>query len=227
VHEPPLEWTFSTMTSHGSISLSDRDVENLVTAHYDFVWRFLMRLGVHEADAEDMAQHVFLVLNAHRDAPEPGNERAYLAGVARRVASTYRRSQRRRREAATEPPDAADTAPNPEESASSRRVVAELDAILASALDDAEREAFVLFEIEQFTTIEIAAALGIPVGTVSSRLRRARSKFTEAAREVWSLRTIHMSGESDPSAPEHMLGGLLEAKSNTIVTGHFQRGQRR
>jgi len=49
--------------------------------------------------------------------------------------------------------------------------------LLAAALmhmPDELREAFVLFEIEELTAPEAAAALGIPVGTIASRVRRAR-----------------------------------------------------
>ena len=45
------------------------------------------------------------------------------------------------------------------------------------------REMFVLFEIEELNAAEVAAALGIPVGTVASRVRRARDPPRAPARE--------------------------------------------
>jgi RNA polymerase sigma-70 factor (ECF subfamily) len=42
-----------------------------------------------------------------------------------------------------------------------------------------QRAVFVLFEVEQMTLVEIASLLGIPRGTVASRLRKARSEFYE------------------------------------------------
>lgn len=51
-------------------------------------------------------------------------------------------------------------------------------------LPDAQREVFLLYELEQFSGEEIAEQLGIPVGTVRSRLRLAREAFR---REVESI----------------------------------------
>ncbi len=168
-------------------TIDDAGVERLVVLHFDFIWRFLLRLGVGEADAEDLAQQVFLVLNAHRDAATSGTVRAYLVGVARRIASTYRRSQRRRRDVvADDTPDQTDVSPSPEELADRGRAAVVLDRILETRMTEAEREVFVLFEIEELSMSEIAGALAIPSGTVASRLRRARTQF-QAALSAWRL----------------------------------------
>jgi len=175
------------MPSDLSSPMDDAGVRKMVVEHFDFVWRFLRRLGVGEADVDDMAQQVFLVLNSHRGAPCGGSERAYLAGVARRIASTYRRTQRRRREVAAEPvAELQDLSPSPEELADRSRAGVLLDKILEAAMTEEEREVFVLFEIEQVTMSEIALSLSIPPGTVASRLRRARTRF-EAAVAAWRL----------------------------------------
>lgn len=54
-----------------------------------------------------------------------------------------------------------------------------LDAVLAT-LTDERREVFVLYELEGLTGAEIAEHLGVPAGTVASRLRRARADFEAA-----------------------------------------------
>ena len=69
---------------------------------------------------------------------------------------------------------------DPEQLLDQRRARQQLDSILAD-LPDALREPFVMFEIEGFGQREIAEALGIPAGTVASRLRRARVAFTRVA----------------------------------------------
>jgi RNA polymerase sigma-70 factor (ECF subfamily) len=56
-----------------------------------------------------------------------------------------------------------------------------LDGLLASLSDDA-REVFVLFELEAMSTAGIAQALSLPMGTVASRLRRAREEFDAATK---------------------------------------------
>src|SRR6187402_3874980 len=63
--------------------------------HFDYVWRLLRRLGVHEASVDDAAQLVFLTLSAKLAQVVLGKERAFLTGTAFRVASNQRRGERR------------------------------------------------------------------------------------------------------------------------------------
>ena len=66
-----------------------------------------------------------------------------------------------------------------------------LDRVLDGMPDDL-RTAFVLFEIEGFSLRELAELCDIPLGTVSSRLRRAREAFHEGAQRM--RRSWHPSG---------------------------------
>jgi RNA polymerase sigma-70 factor (ECF subfamily) len=64
---------------------------------------------------------------------------------------------------------------------------------LLDQLDVQKREVFVLGELEQFTLLEIAEALGINPSTASTRLRAARREFERAAQrhrrcDTWKLR---------------------------------------
>src|SRR5262245_38238843 len=63
---------------------------------FGFVWRYLRRMGLSEADADDAAQQVFVVLARKLDAIEPAKERAFLCGTCARVLSELRRTHRRR-----------------------------------------------------------------------------------------------------------------------------------
>jgi RNA polymerase sigma-70 factor, ECF subfamily len=149
----------------------------LVTHHHGKVWRSLRRLGVWESDADDATQQVFMV--AHRRLADivPENEQAFLLQTALRVASDFRRTRRRRHEVETgEIPSLADTAANPEEATDRLRARALLDRVLDAMSVDLRR-VFVLFELEELTTPEVAEVLHIPRGTVASRLRRAREDF--------------------------------------------------
>jgi RNA polymerase sigma-70 factor (ECF subfamily) len=55
------------------------------------------------------------------------------------------------------------------------------------------RAVFVLFELEELPTAEIASLVGVPVGTVASRLRRARGEFHRIAARL-RARAGHVGG---------------------------------
>jgi RNA polymerase sigma-70 factor (ECF subfamily) len=150
----------------------------LVDETFDFIWRSLRGMGVPADSVDDAAQQVFLVAAQKLDEIEPGRERAFLYGTAHGVAANARRARARRREVLDE--DAVrghvDAAPSGEALVELEERRALLDRILASMADDL-REVFVLFVLEGLTAPEIAELVGVPVGTVASRLRRAREAF--------------------------------------------------
>jgi RNA polymerase sigma-70 factor, ECF subfamily len=155
-----------------------------VTAHFGFVWRSLLRLGVPRPDAEDALQQVFLVASHKLDAVEPGRERTFLFAVALRIASRAHRTRQRRREVLdAEPAERADPAPGADEQIDHARARAALDAIL-EAMPLELRAVFVLYELERATMAEIAVLLDLREGTVASRLRRARQHFQAAVRRL-------------------------------------------
>jgi len=163
--------------ARGTLGKPETRARALVNDHFDFVWRLLRRLGVPEADADDAAQQVFIV-GTRRLADIPlGNERTFLYGAALRVASTLRRnSARRERFIRSVAGDSEASARSPHDELERRRALAFLDQLLSS-MDDDQREIFVLCEIEELTAPQVAAIVGVPVGTVASRLRRARHSF--------------------------------------------------
>ncbi len=155
--------------------------EAFARAHVDFAWRVARRLGLAPADADDVAQKAMLIATSKLDSVKPGSEQAFVYGTVANLVSKVFRSRRRHPE---EPEEAAeeplDHEANPERLLEQRRARGTLDAILAALTPDL-RAAFVLFEIEGLSQPEIAEALGIPLGTVASRLRRAREEFTRVA----------------------------------------------
>jgi RNA polymerase sigma-70 factor (ECF subfamily) len=155
-------------------------LQALIADHHAFVWRSLRRLGVPDCDVDDASQQVFLV--AHRRMAEivPESGRSFLFQTALRVAADWRRAHKRRGEqTGMDLLDVPDGAANPEELMDQRRARALLDRVLVGMPMDL-RAVFVLFELEEMTMIEIAALSDIPLGTVASRLRRARQAFQEA-----------------------------------------------
>ena len=159
-------------------------VQALVTEHFRLVWGWMLRLGVPRADAEDALQQVFLVASGKLDAIEPGRERPFLFGVTLRIASRAHRTRQRRREVlVAEPAEPSDPAPGVEEQLDRARARVALEEILDSMPIEL-RAVFVLFELEQATTSDIAALLELPSGTVASRLRRAREHFQAAVKRL-------------------------------------------
>jgi RNA polymerase sigma-70 factor, ECF subfamily len=152
-------------------------LRHLVDAHYDAVWRVLRRLGVPSHEADDAAQRVFVVTARRLDEIEPAREYAYIMGIAVRTASEIRRTLRRRREdAASDEADWPDLADGPEALLDRKRARVLLDAIVGTMPLEL-RTIFVLRELEGMSLPEIAALQAIPLGTATSRLRRARELF--------------------------------------------------
>jgi RNA polymerase sigma-70 factor, ECF subfamily len=156
--------------------------EALYRAHARFVAAFARRLGIPEAELEDVVQEVFII--AHRKggyAPGKATPRSWLGAITLRVASQARRTRRRRREASQADALASLQSPagSPHHVTEARDSLARVQAAL-ERLDMSHRAVFVMFEIEGERCEDIARALNVPVGTVYSRLHKARARFRSA-----------------------------------------------
>jgi RNA polymerase sigma-70 factor (ECF subfamily) len=152
----------------------------MAVQHLDFVWRCLRRLGIPESDADDAAQEVFLIVAPRLDSIPEEKERAFLFATAARIAANARRALHRRNKAYDNYSHALpDVSVSQEQLSDQLRARELLDQIL-DEMPDELREIFVLFELEELSIAEIAEAVQIPMGTVGSRLRRAREAFNEA-----------------------------------------------
>jgi RNA polymerase sigma-70 factor (ECF subfamily) len=160
-------------------------LRGMVADHFDTVWHSLRRLGVSVAGVDDGAQQVFMVAARRLNEIEIGGERRYLLGIAVRVASDARRAVARRREVPLDPKAAAESTlllarpRQPDEELEQKRELALL-AELLDEMPDELREAFVLFELEELSAPEVGRVLDIPIGTVASRVRRARERLRES-----------------------------------------------
>jgi RNA polymerase sigma-70 factor (ECF subfamily) len=174
---------------------------------FDYVYRSLVRMGVPPADAEDLAQEVFLVMWRRRadwDAERP--LRPWLFGVALRVAHEYR--HRRKREAPVGIADQTDERPPADDQIAAVRARALVLQAIAT-LPEKQRAVLILHEIEGTPMREVAEALSIPLFTAYTRLRAARKSFARAVRRIELLRR-----GSDPAADQAML--LAEERTRVV-----------
>ena len=160
------------------------DTARVYRNHADFVYRSLQHLGVPEADLEDVLQEVFVVVH-RRLGSYDGSSRltTWLFGICLRLASRHRRRGRLWLRCHADSESEPDPSGSPEKSCSAREARALLDRALAG-LSLQHRAVFVLFEVEGQSGPEIAELLGIPVGTVHSRLHVARRKVTRALERI-------------------------------------------
>jgi RNA polymerase sigma-70 factor (ECF subfamily) len=154
-------------------------------AHVAGLWRVVARLGVPAHQVDDIVQETFLAAGRRRADIGPGQERAFLVATAIRLCSNYRRRAHVRREM-NEGNDFGDEpshAPNAEQLLIDKRWRELLERMLGE-LSESHRTVFVLYELEGFSVPEIAGLLELAVGTVSSRLARARAHFAELAAAI-------------------------------------------
>ncbi len=152
--------------------------------HGAFIWRVLHHMGVRQPMIEDVYQEVFLVV--HRRLHTFNGLSAmttWLYKICLRVAAAYRRKAHFRYESLIDDWSklelAGPLAATPERELVTARRARQLDLILDS-MPLKYRVVFVMVDVEGLSTEEIAETLGAPVGTIYSRLHRARHHFERA-----------------------------------------------
>ena len=165
--------------------MTDFDFRSIFNEHKDAVYRFAWRMLASPQAAEDVTQDCFLELLRSPDRYDSTRApmRPYLLGVARNLVLKRWRAENRwtaldddtRIE---EPPDAV------------RLDLAERVAHAVRSLPPLQREALVLAEYEELTLEEVASAVEAEVGTVKSRLHRARENLRRTlaplGRSTWN-----------------------------------------
>lgn len=176
----------------------DLDAFNrLVLAYQDLVYTQAYRMMGDTEAAEDAAQEAFISAYHHLNSYRGGSFRGWLLRIVTNVCYDELRRRKRRPTIPLEPLDAedeevespgwlADMAELPEESA----IRAELRRAIQRCLDElpAEFKAMVvLVDIQGLDYQEAAQAARAPVGTVKSRLARARMRLRDCLLAVWEL----------------------------------------
>jgi RNA polymerase sigma-70 factor (ECF subfamily) len=161
-------------------SVSFRDV---FARYAPYVVGLVRRLGVREAEVEDVAQEVFIVV--HRQLPSfegRSSIKTWLCGISLRTVANHRRKVMRRRESNIEvsgellaPPDQDALL---ERKDSANNLLRALDTLTPKL-----REVFVLYEIEELPMLDIARTLGCPRFTAYTRLHAARAALRQRLAE--------------------------------------------
>ncbi len=161
-------------------SMAEPEVFTIIfDRYYRSVYSYLSR-RVGRTIADDLAGETFVRAFERRSSYDPRFERAlpWLLGIAINLLAHHRRSEARQLRALAaaagfEPREAAPI--DGSRVASSERLVSGLE-----QLDDYDREALLLYAWGDLAYADIAQVLGIPIGTVRSRLNRARAKLRQA-----------------------------------------------
>ena len=148
------------------------DARNLIEAHYESLYRYAYRLCGSAADADDLTQEAFgKALARLAQLRDPDRGKAWLFRILRNLYLHRVRDRKRHR---TVPLDAVgdlpEDAPDPPPAVDPGRLQVALD-----GLDETFRTPLILFYFEDFSYRDIAEQMGLPIGTVMSRLARAKN----------------------------------------------------
>ncbi len=168
--------------------------EPTMLPHLDAAYNLARWLLRHEHDAEDAVQDAFLRAHRSFDRFRGGDGRAWLLTIVRNVC--YSRLRQGRQAAAPEPFDDEMHSTSQDHPAETNAAIwrETHGALLQAALEKLApefREVLVLHELEGLAYREIAAVAEIPVGTVMSRLARARRKLETEARSLAGKDSTH------------------------------------
>ena len=134
--------------------------------------------------ADDLAAEVFVAAFAQRQRYDlaRGSARPWLYGIATNLIGTHWRQEQRRYRALART-DARQVSPSDEDLVADRVSASAVGPALAAALaalEAGDRDVLLLVALADLGNREVAQALGIPYGTVGSRLNRARKRLREA-----------------------------------------------
>jgi RNA polymerase sigma-70 factor, ECF subfamily len=166
-------------SSPDAVSASPLGFREIHDAYFGFIWRYAANRGVPAMAIDDVVQEVFVVVH-NRLASFEGRSslKTWLAGIAYNVVRGYVRKPGNRAagDYLDDEQQLLTHGVSPAEELERKRALEVLDHLL-DKMSDVQREVFILCEIEQLSSVEIAEALGINENTVRTRLLAARKLF--------------------------------------------------
>ena len=162
----------------------ERAFDTLYSRHMPPVYRYALRMTGSASDADDVVQDLFLALirNARGYDPERGELRSYLYGLARRLILRRLPAELPTNDDTPEPAVEDD----PFERLDLNQRLESVRAAVAS-LPASYREVVALCDLEELSYADAAVTIGCAVGTVRSRLHRARAMLLDRM-EKWKCR---------------------------------------
>ena len=175
-HSAPDDAELLRRISHGA----QNAFRELVNRHSRYLYGIAYSLTGNAADADDVVQETFVAILNSKFRGESA-VRTWLVQILVRRAAMLRRSRKRATAAIDRSVTQSGSRDNVAERASGiAGTDARLDlSVMLQVLSPEHRQVIVLREIEGMTYEEMAAALGVPRGTVESRLHRARMELRE------------------------------------------------
>ena len=159
--------------------------EELILPHMDAAYNLARFMTRDAAAADDVVQEALLRAYRSFSSYRGGDPKSWVLAIVRNCCSSFLAAVARDRSTSTIGLDSIEGShhDNPEHAALRQ---SEVDAVRAMIADLPEpfREALVLRELEDLSYKQIAQVTGVPVGTVMSRLARARQMLREAAEAI-------------------------------------------
>lgn len=151
---------------------SQRRVQQLVDEHYVSLYRYAYRLSGSPADAEDLTQEAFCKAQMRlQQLRDPGRAKAWLFSILRNAFLHHRRSDQHQRCLSL---DGVGDVPGPPPEPLPEVDPEQLQTAL-NELPELFRTPVILFYFEEFSYRDIAEQMDLPIGTVMSRLARAKA----------------------------------------------------
>lgn len=155
--------------------------DEIARDHASFMYSVAYRLAGNQSDAQDVVQDALIRVKRGLETYTPGSLRGWLARIVTNVFldETRRRSRRPQTRLPDDPDRVVEGAPAADESLAMETLPDHIQDALGG-LPAEFRHAVVLCDVAGLTYEEISRQLGVPVGTVRSRVHRGRSRLREA-----------------------------------------------